>query len=74
MEQLMNLREEIVENLKSEERPESLQQELLYEVKSIDKQLGECALFAVKDSDYQLPHVTAGTYPQQFEQQTETLF
>ena len=74
MEQLMNLREEIIESLQHEEQSEDMQHELLHEVKNIDRQLGERALFAVKDSDYQLPQVTVHTCPQQFEQQTETLF
>lgn len=55
-EALLSIRESIIENL-SVPRPESLQDELVDEVRAIDWQLGATALFVLDRSEYQPPRV-----------------
>ncbi len=59
-EALLNIRKSIVENL-SVPRPESLQDELVDEVRAIDWQLGATALFVLDRNEYQAPQ----TYEQE---------
>lgn len=72
-EALLSIRETIMENLQ-QPRAESLQEELIDEVRAIDRQLGANALFILSCEAYQAPlpqtaiEYTAPTY------QAETLF
>ncbi len=76
MEELLALREEIVENLAREERPVSLQAELLDEVYRIDKELvvGGVALFAVNRNMYHPPAPYVADENFSTRKQSETLF
>lgn len=77
MNKLLNVREEIVDNLRSTERPDSLNTELLDEVYRIDTildDMAQAALFATQRELYRVPPVSPEEQPVEAVNQQEGLF